>query len=68
MAMIDVGGIKEESIQYRVEAITAIMNHVAGDSVKVAALQALATMLQVGNTTISDCTFNAGDSGGLKYP
>lgn len=62
MAMIDIGGIKEESIQYRVEAITAIMNHIAGDSVKVAALQALSTMLQIGNTTISDCSFTGDTS------
>ena len=62
MTMINIGGIQEESIRYRVDAITAIMNHVAGDSVKVAALQSLAAMLSIGNTSISNCSFTGDDS------
>ena len=65
--MIDIGGLKEESIKYRVEAITAIMNHPAGDSVKVAALQSLATMLSVGDVSISNCNFDGGGGSGLTY-
>jgi hypothetical protein len=66
MSMIDIGGLKEESIRYRVEAITAIMNHPAGDSVKVAALQSLATMLSVGDVSIQNCHFESGGDSGVK--